>query len=245
MQTDNYAPGYGASILDFMAGHTAEIHAGFFLPVLRPGWRLLDAGCGPGTITLGLARQVAPGQVIGIDVEESQFEHVRKQAEREGLNLELRKASVYDLPFQSSSFDAVFAHGLIESLSDPAAAIAELRRILKPGGVIGLRAGDLGGLLLDSASEGPSQAFAAYMANQKKDSDPNIGRKLGRLLQTGGFRVLKRSASYEVVTEAIQKIGSAFAPQFTPQSYCSLNDRSGDSSLFVALAWCEAIGQAE
>lgn len=84
------------------------------------------------------------------------------------------------------------------------------------------------------------------MTHQKKDSkDPNVGRKLGRLLRSGGFRVLKRSASYEVVTEAIQKIGSSLAPQFMAQPYCSLDNTNTDDSLFVALAWCEAIGRAE
>lgn len=246
MQTDTYTPGYSEPILNFMARHTAEAHAGFFLTELQPGWRLLDAGCGPGTITLGLARKVAPGKVIGIDVEESQFESARKQVEREGLNLELRQASVYELPFEDGSFDAVFSHAVIEALSDPAAAIAELRRVLKPGGLIGVRAGDMGGLLLDSASDGPAQMFAAYMANQKGDSkDPNIGRKLGRLLRSGGFKVLKQAASYEVVTDFIQKIGPALVQQFVSSGCCSLDNKNGDASLFVALAWCEAIGRAE
>ena len=246
MHTDNYTPGYSEPMVNFMAQRAAETHAAFFLPELQPGWRLLDAGCGPGSITLGLAPKVAPGPVTAVDIEESQFEGAREQAQREGLNLEFRKASVYELPFQNESFDAVFSHALLEHLSDPGAAIAELRRVLKPGGLIGLRAGDLGGLLIDAASDGPVQAFAAYMANQKKDSkDSNVGRKLGRLLRSGGFRVLKRSASYEVVTEAIQKIGSSLAPQFMAQSYCSLDSKNGDDSLFVALAWCEAIGRAE
>jgi hypothetical protein len=112
--------------------------------------------------------------------------------------------------------------------------------------LIGVRAGDLGGLLLDAASEGPIQAFAAYIANQKNDSkEPNMGRKLGRLLRNAGFRVLKHAASYEVITEAIQKIGSSLAPQFMTKSYCSLENKHDDDSLFVALAWCEAIGRAE
>lgn len=245
MHSDTYTPGYSEPILSFMARHTAETHAGFFLSELQPGWRMLDAGCGPGTITLGLARKVAPGKVIGIDVEESQFEPARKQAQREGLNLEFRQASVYKLPFENESFDAVFSHALIEALSNPAAAIAELRRVLRPGGLIGVRAGDLGGLLLDSASEGPGQMFAAYMANQKQDSkDPNTGRKLGRLLRGGGFRVLKQTASYEVITDFIQKIGPSLVQQFTSSGCCSFGEKA-DQSLFVALAWCEAIGRAE
>lgn len=183
MQADDYTAGYSAPLVSFMARHTAETHAEFFLAELKPGWRLLDAGCGPGTITLGLARRVAPGQVIGIDVEESQFERSRQEAKREGLNLEFHAASVYELPFQDGSFDAVFSHALLEDLSDPAAAVAELRRVLKHGGLIGVRASDLGGLLLEAASDGPAQALVAYMANRQQHSkEPNMGRKLGRFL---------------------------------------------------------------
>jgi len=56
---------------------------------------------------------------------------------------------------------------------------------------------------------------------------------------------LKQSASYEVITEAIQKLGSSLAPQFMTKSYCGLDNQNSDDSLFVALAWCEAIGRAE
>ena len=122
MLSNTYTPGYGAAIVNFMSQRTAETHAGFFLPQLEPGWRVLDAGCGPGTITLGLARKVAPGQVIGIDIEDSRFSDGQKQAQREGLDLEFRRASVYELPFQDGSFDAAFSHALLEHLSDPGAA---------------------------------------------------------------------------------------------------------------------------
>ena len=139
MPTDEYVPGYSAPMVNFMSQRTAETHAGFFLPHLQPGSCVLDAGCGPGTITLGLARKVDPGHVIGIDIEESQFEQARAVARSEGLNVEFRKESVYQLPFKDQQVDAVFSHALLDHLSDPAAAIAEFRRVLKRGGVIGLR----------------------------------------------------------------------------------------------------------
>lgn len=132
MQADTYTPGYSSPMVSFMAQRTADTHATFFLPHLKPGWRLLDAGCGPGTITLGLARKVAPGHVIGIDVEDSQFAASREEAQRQDLNVEFRKAIVYELPFEDQSFDAVFSHALLEHLSDPAVAIAEFCRVLKP-----------------------------------------------------------------------------------------------------------------
>lgn len=245
MQPDTYRPGYAAPVLSFMGRRTAETHAGFFLPQLRPGWRLLDAGCGPGTITLGLARRVAPGYAAGIDIEDLQFQNAREEAQREGLNVDFRKASVYQLPFLDHCFDAVFSHALLEHLSDPSTALMEMRRVLKPGGLIALRAGDMGGLLLDAATEGPAQTLGAYILNQEKDSkDPRVGRKLGRLLRKAGFAVHKMSASYEVITEVLLKIGPSLTEQFAARNCCSLQDSSPDDSLFVALAWCEALGSA-
>lgn len=246
MQTDHYTPGYSTPMLNFMAQRTAEEQARFFLPYLKPGDRVLDAGCGPGSITLGLARAAAPGQVIGVDIEESQFEAARVQGHREGLNVEFRAGSVYQLPFADQEFDAVYSHAVLEHLSDPAAAIAEFRRVLKRGGAIGLRAGDLGGLLIDSDTDGPAQAFASYLAHQKDGSkDPHVGRKLARLMRNAGFSVEKMSASYEVITDILTRIGPALAEQFTvPGSSCRLEDKTRASSLFVALAWCEASGRS-
>jgi ubiquinone/menaquinone biosynthesis C-methylase UbiE len=109
LRKDSYTLGYTMPVVSFMSHRTAETHAAFFLPRLERGWRVLDAGCGPGTITLGLARAVYPGIVTGIDVEESQFAHARKQGEEDECRMEFRKASVYELPFADQMFDAVFA----------------------------------------------------------------------------------------------------------------------------------------
>lgn len=246
MHSDKYTPGYSAPLMRFLEQRTVESHGRFFLPQLRPGWRVLDAGCGPGTITLGLARAVAPGRVTGIDIEGSQFAEARDRANRERLSVEFREASVYDLPFQDRYFDAVFSHALLGHLSAPETALRELRRVLKPGGLIGVRAADMGGILIDAASDGPVQALAAYLANQKGGSkDPNVGRKLGRLLGQAGFTVQTMTVSYEVVSETLLKMGPALAERFAVSGDSRLQiDKSGDDSLFVALAWCEAIGCA-
>jgi ubiquinone/menaquinone biosynthesis C-methylase UbiE len=245
MQTGTYRPGYSSPVLSLVAERSAETHADFFLPHLRPGFTVLDAGCGPGTITLGIARRVAPGQVIGIDVEDSQFEQAREQGKRERLNVEFQKASVYELPFEDHSFDAAFSHALLEHLVEPGAALVELRRVLMPGGWIGVRAGDMGGILVDAASEVPAQAFAGYIAAQQKDSkDPNVGRKLARLLRGAGFSAQKMTATYELLTETLLKIGPSLAQQLGAPAFCSVADHGVADSLFVAIAWCEATAQA-
>ena len=103
----------------------------------------------------------------------------------------------------------------------------------------------LGGLLVDAASDAPAQALEAYLTGQKKDSkDPQVGRKLGRLLRKVGFVVETMGASYEVITETLLQIGLSLAEQFVTRASCSIEDRLGNLSLFVALAWCEAVGSA-
>ena len=63
-----------------MERRRAGIHAGFLLPYLQPGMSLVDIGCGQGTITVGLAEVLAPGEVLGFDLQEPQIEGARKLA---------------------------------------------------------------------------------------------------------------------------------------------------------------------
>jgi SAM-dependent methyltransferase len=65
---DGYAPGYSHDALEMMTSRTAEGRAAFFLSWLAPGMRVLDAGCGPGTITRGLARAVMPGEAAPVSM---------------------------------------------------------------------------------------------------------------------------------------------------------------------------------
>jgi ubiquinone/menaquinone biosynthesis C-methylase UbiE len=113
--------------------------AAFFLLQLRPGMRLIDGGCGPGSITVDLAQAVTPGEAIGIDLREEALTHGRQLARARGLsNVTFQVANVYQLPCPDGSFDAAFACAVLQHLAAPLEARKEMRRVLKPGDVIGI-----------------------------------------------------------------------------------------------------------
>src|SRR5215207_3754614 len=83
-----------------LSARTATREAAFFLPHLRPGMRLLDVGCGPGSITLGLAAALAPGEVVGVDLRPEPLAQARAEASRRGIaNVRFEVGSAYALPF--------------------------------------------------------------------------------------------------------------------------------------------------
>ena len=177
------------------ARRTAERNAAFLLPHLRPGMRLLDAGCGPGSITLGLAKCVAPGEVVGIDVSGERIEQARGlAAERggRGTNVRFEEADVYALPFEDATadagFDAAFMHAVLQHLADPLAALREVRRVLRPGAVIGISDADHGTGIVWPPSDAIHASFEMAVRLREHDGGtPYAGRMLRALLHDAGF----------------------------------------------------------
>src|ERR671932_675226 len=99
MNAESYTPGHTASASDFMARRSLQSHGEFFSSHLTPGVSVLDCGCGPGTITLGIARAVQPSPVTGVDFGASQIERATARATAEGVsNATFCVADCYDLP---------------------------------------------------------------------------------------------------------------------------------------------------
>ena len=100
---------------------------------------ILDCGCGPGAITLGLAEAVSPGLAIGIDIELTMIDRATALAGSSGVdNIEFHVANIYDIPFADDRFDVVFSSSVTEHLSDPVRALREIRRVTRPGGLAAL-----------------------------------------------------------------------------------------------------------
>jgi ubiquinone/menaquinone biosynthesis C-methylase UbiE len=180
-----------------LARRTAAKEGAFFLLFLRPGMRVLDLGCGPGSITLGVAEKVAPGEVVGVDLQPSQVAQAQALSAARGvMNVRFEVADVYRLPFPDGSFDAVFAHVVLMHLSEPGRALAEMRRVLRPGGVVGVRDCDWGGRIHAPMTPLLEQWYAVTVRiRQRNGGDPFMGRHHRRLLLDAGFARTQASVS--------------------------------------------------
>src|SRR6201986_4889027 len=110
-----YTHGHHESVLRSHKWRTAENSAAYLLPHLTPDARVLDVGCGPGTITAGLADRVPGGHVTGIDAAEGIVAQARAAA-GERANLDFAAGDIYALDYPADSFDVVHAHQGLQHL---------------------------------------------------------------------------------------------------------------------------------
>lgn len=244
---ERYTPGDSPPVTTFMARRTLLSHAAFFRELLWPGARVLDCGCGPGTITAGIADCVGPaGSVTGIDANPSQLELARQTLSATLARVDLRAGSVYAIPFEDGSFDAVFAHALFEHLADPLRAGRELFRVLRPGGIAALRSPDWDGKLAGPPHTGLDSALNYYAAIQSRNGgNLSIGKHLGAILSEAGFCGVRTRASYECY-EPVAMIAEYLALQIegvNPDAAATLREWSGKAGAFFAQAWCEVVGR--
>jgi ubiquinone/menaquinone biosynthesis C-methylase UbiE len=219
--TGDYSHGHHASVLRSHASRTAATSAAYLLPHLRPGMSLLDVGCGPGTVTADLAAAVTPGPVVGIEPVGAPLDAAR------ALDTDVRweVADVYALPYPDGSFDVVHAHQVLQHLTDPVAALREMRRVCAPGGLVAVRDADYATFVWEPAEPRLDRWLALYHRLARHNgAEPDAGRHLTTWCAEAGFTEVTGTASawsYTSTTErawwadvwAHRTLESSFAEQ--------------------------------
>ena len=187
-----YTHGHHESVLRSHRWRTVENSAAYLVPHLRPGLSLLDVGCGPGTITADLAARLQPGTVAGLDASSD----IIAAARRDYPAVTFAVGDVYHLEYPDASWDIVHAHQVLQHLADPVAALREMRRVARPGGVVAARDSDYGSFIWHPADERLTQWLALYHDIARTNGgEPDTGRHLLSWARQAGFSRVTPSAS--------------------------------------------------
>ncbi|WP_089307270.1 methyltransferase domain-containing protein [Geodermatophilus pulveris] len=193
---DTYTHGHAEPVLRSHRWRTAENSAAYLLPHLRPGLDLLDVGCGPGTITVDLAGRVAPGRVLAVDVSPDPLDEARALAVERGLPVRFAVGDACALGAADDSFDVVHAHQVLQHLTDPVAALREMARVCRPGGLVAVRDVDYATVTWAPADVGLDRWLDLYhRVARRNGAEPDAGRRLLGWAHAAGLRDVTASAS--------------------------------------------------
>lgn len=185
--TDQYTHGHQESVVAAHAARTIANSAAYLEPHLAPGLRLLDIGCGPGSITAEFADRLGPtGSVLGIDYSADVIERARSHFGDSLATFETM--DLYELPIDNDTCDIVHAHQVLQHVTDPVAALHEMKRVAKPGGLIAVRDADYAGMHWAPHYELLDHWQSMYRSVARaNDAEPDAGRHLLRWARDAGL----------------------------------------------------------
>ena len=258
-----YSPGYTKNLVNSYSQRKAYKEANFLIPYLKKNACILDCGCGPGNITLDLAKIVSEGKVIGIDVEQSQIKEATKRAKRQVINnVKFYQSSVYKLPFKDETFDIVFCHTLLQHLKEPIDVLKDIYRVLKPGGLVALRDDDSSSLILSPETPEMNKVLEIMKKIMiHSGGNPCVGKSYKQILSQAGFKDLKITVSCDCDSELedtktrgeiAKELLTTFKKDAIKLGWVTDNEMEklieeaekwgSNPYAFDAIIWCEGIG---
>jgi SAM-dependent methyltransferase len=192
-----YTHGQHESVLRSHRWRTVDNSAGYLKPHLFGGARVLDVGCGSGTITADLAARVAPGRVTGVDSSPQALAQARHVGtDRRLSNVDFVVADVHALDFADHVFDVIHAHQVLQHVADPVRALAEMRRVCRPGGIVAARDADYAVMAWYPELPELVEWLALYRRVARANGgEPDAGRRLLSWARAAGFADVTCSTS--------------------------------------------------
>lgn len=263
--TPNYTAGYSNEFLQLLERRNAAANAAYLLPYLKPGLRVLDFGCGPGSISVGLAKAVEPGELHGIDMAESQIDMARGAAVAGGhVNATFHVGDVTNLPFDDDSFDVAHCNAVLNHIPDTQSVLTEVKRVLKPGGIIASREAITSSFFTEPNIGNLMGLVSVWNDLMALNGGHKLGKELKSVFHEAGFTEIQASASFECFStapdiefyhrfitnyafgpstiESATSHGLATRQQFDEWKN-ALNEWKDDPGAFATFAWGEAIGR--
>jgi SAM-dependent methyltransferase len=191
---------------------------------LQLGQRVLEVGCGNGVFLPRLAEKVGPaGKVVGIDHAESFVQEARSKVAAAGLGtiVAVEQADVYRLPFDNSTFDAAHCERILMHLDDPDAALREMARVVRPGGVVVAAEPDWAGIRIDHPDR---QAFDLVYERALGHRQNDMGLTLFRRMAQIGFVQLRYLPAWFVITDYTML--QLYGLQLKPAVEALMNERA-------------------
>ncbi|MFF0016576.1 class I SAM-dependent methyltransferase [Streptomyces sp. NPDC005374] len=206
-ETAVYTHGHHESVLRSHTWRTAANSAAYLLGSLKPHMKILDIGCGPGTITADLAALVPDGHVTAVDRAPGILDQARSTAAERGLtNVDFAVADVHALDFPDNTFCVVHAHQVLQHVGDPVQALREMQRVTKRGGYIAVRESDYAAMTWYPASEGLDDWLDLYRRVARANGgEPDAGRRLKSWALSAGLTDITASSGTWTYSTAAER----------------------------------------
>ena len=235
-----YSPREAERLLDQGRTLTDLLHHDTRYPA---GSRVLEAGCGVGAQTVTLASRSPDAQFTSVDCSERSLAEAERRVRDAGLNnIRFQQADIFNLPFEPGSYDHVFVCFVLEHFGNPEAALASLKRVLRPGGTITVIEGDHGSTFFYPDSPYAKKAINCLVTLQKEiGGNALIGRELYPLLKTAGFSGVSVSPRMVYVDASRPDLVEGFIKQTFTAMVVGVRDAAIGTGLISEADWEQGI----
>ncbi len=174
--------------------------------------KVLEAGCGVGSQTVTLARNSPNAHITSIDISQDSVAQAKKRVESEGFsNVDFQQGNIFDLSFETESFDHILVCFVLEHLPKPIEALLILKNFIKPGGTITVIEGDHGSAYFHPDSEAAHRAIQCQVELQRRGGgNAMIGRELYPLINKAGYEKVRVSPRMVYVDDSKPQLVDGF-----------------------------------